>query len=104
MTLQIFNYRIVQSTKAAKFRVVIIGAGVPGICLYIRLLQYIPNIRVTIIDKNISVGGTWYENNDPGVACDIPSNVYQYTFEPNTQWTKFFSPGQEIFEYVKSVA
>jgi cation diffusion facilitator CzcD-associated flavoprotein CzcO len=38
------------------------------------------------------------------VACDIPSHVYQYTFEPNTQWTKYFSPGAEIQEYVKRVA
>lgn len=40
----------------------------------------------------------------PGVACDIPSHVYQYTFEPNTQWSRFFSPGAEILEYVKAVA
>jgi cation diffusion facilitator CzcD-associated flavoprotein CzcO len=85
-------------------RAIIIGAGVSGIGIFIRLLQYVPNIRITIVDKNPVVGGTWYENRYPGVACDIPSHVYQYTFEPNTRWSKYFSPGPEIHEYVKSVA
>ena len=85
-------------------RVVIIGAGVSGIALYIRLLQYVPTARVTIFEKNPAVGGTWYENRYPGVACDIPSHVYQYTFEPNTQWSKYFAPGGEILDYVQGVA
>ncbi|KAK7217156.1 hypothetical protein V2G26_005159 [Clonostachys chloroleuca] len=85
-------------------RLVIIGAGVCGIALYIRTLQYIPNATVTIMEKNPALGGTWYENRYPGVACDIPSHVYQYSFEPNTNWSKLFSPGAEILEYVKGVA
>ncbi|KAJ9497968.1 hypothetical protein H2202_006571 [Exophiala xenobiotica] len=85
-------------------RVLIIGAGVSGICTYIRLLQYVPNIKITILEKNPSLGGTWFENRYPGVACDIPSHVYQYTFEPNTQWSKYFSPGAEIHKYIKGVA
>ncbi|KIV79991.1 hypothetical protein PV11_07526 [Exophiala sideris] len=87
-----------------ELRAVIIGAGVSGIGTYIRLWQYVPNIKITILDKNPSISGTWYENRYPGVACDIPSHVYQYTFEPNTQWSKYFSPGAEIQEYVKHVA
>ena len=85
-------------------RVVIIGAGVSGIGLYIRLRQYVPSATISIFEKNSGVGGTWLENRYPGVACDIPSHVYQYTFEPNTQWSKFFSPGAEILEYVQGVA
>ncbi|RFU34831.1 Flavin-containing monooxygenase, partial [Scytalidium lignicola] len=90
--------------QSREIRAIIIGAGISGIALYIRLLQHIPNIRVTILDKNPEVGGTWYENRYPGVACDIPSHVYQYTFEPNIQWSKYFAPGPEIQEYVKGVA
>ncbi|KAJ9132078.1 putative Monooxygenase [Pleurostoma richardsiae] len=85
-------------------RVVIIGAGVSGIALYIRLLQYVPAVTVTIFEKNPSLGGTWYENRYPGVACDIPSHVYQYSFEPNPEWSKLFAEGPEILEYVKAVA
>jgi cation diffusion facilitator CzcD-associated flavoprotein CzcO len=85
-------------------RVIIIGAGVSGIALYIRLLQHVPTAEITIFEKNPSVGGTWLENRYPGVACDIPSHVYQYMFEPNPQWSKFFSPGAEILEYVQDTA
>lgn len=85
-------------------RVFIIGAGVTGIALYIRILQQVPNARITIVDKNPELGGTWFENRYPGVACDIPSHVYQYSFAPNTRWSKFFSSGAEILEYVKGVA
>jgi cation diffusion facilitator CzcD-associated flavoprotein CzcO len=35
---------------------------------------------------------------------DIPSHVYQYTFEPYPRWSKYFSPGSEILEYVKRTA
>lgn len=85
-------------------RIAIIGAGVSGIGLYIRLRQYVPSASLQIYEKNADVGGTWFENRYPGVACDIPSHVYQYTFEPNTQWSKFFSGGAEILEYVRGVA
>jgi cation diffusion facilitator CzcD-associated flavoprotein CzcO len=84
--------------------VTIIGAGVSGLALYIKILQHVPEARVTIFEKNPECGGTWYENRYPGVACDIPSHVYQYTFEPHTQWSKFFAPGAEILSYVQGVA
>jgi len=85
-------------------QVIVIGAGVSGILAAIRLQQYIPGIDLTIYEKNPALGGTWFENRYPGLACDIPSHVYQYTFEHNTQWSSFFSGGPEILEYVKSVA
>lgn len=85
-------------------RVTIIGAGVSGIALYIRLLQYVPAAEINIIEKNPEAGGTWYENRYPGVACDIPSHVYQYSFAPNPSWSKLFSGGSEILEYVQGVS
>lgn len=90
--------------SARPIRVAIIGAGVSGIALYIRLLQYVPEATITILEKNPALGGTWLENRYPGVGCDIPSHVYQYSFAPNPNWSKLFSSGGEILEYVKSVA
>jgi cation diffusion facilitator CzcD-associated flavoprotein CzcO len=84
--------------------VIVIGAGVSGILAGIRLQQYIPGVDLTIYEKNSSLGGTWFENRYPGLACDIPSHVYQYTFEHNTQWSSFFSGGPEILKYVQGVA
>lgn len=49
-------------------------------------------------------GGTWLENIYPGVRCDIPANVYQSTFSPNTQWTEEFAQGAEIKEYWQGLA
>jgi hypothetical protein len=66
------------------FKIDIIGAGISGIGLCIRLRQYIPSAEIIIWEKNPDVGGTWFENRYPGVKCDIPSHVYQYTFEPNS--------------------
>ena len=40
----------------------------------------------------------------PGVRCDVPSAVYQFTFESNTQWSEYYCSGGEIQHYVKRVA
>lgn len=39
----------------------------------------------------------------PGLACDIPSHTYQFTFEENTQWSSYYVGGPEIQEYLKRV-
>jgi cation diffusion facilitator CzcD-associated flavoprotein CzcO len=49
-------------------------------------------------------GGTWFENRYPGVRCDIPANVYQTSFSPNTQWSEEYAQGPEILAYWKSIA
>lgn len=43
-------------------------------------------------------------NRYPGVACDVPSHTYQYTFCENTQWSAFYAPGSEIQAYLAKVA
>ena len=82
--------------------VIIIGAGMTGICLVIKLREAgITNI--TVLEKADSVGGTWRENRYPGVACDVPSHAYTYAFEPNPDWSHFFASGKEIYEYYQRV-
>lgn len=39
----------------------------------------------------------------PGIACDIPSHAYQFTFASNSQWSSYYAPGSEIHAYLKSV-
>ncbi|CAI7653527.1 unnamed protein product [Penicillium glandicola] len=89
---------------ARPIKVICIGAGMSGILCGIRFQQRIPNLQLTIYDKNDEVGGVWYENKYPGVTCDVPSHCFQYTFANNPNWSKFFSPGEEIAEYFQSVA
>jgi cation diffusion facilitator CzcD-associated flavoprotein CzcO len=59
---------------------------------------------VTVYEKAHEVGGTWRENTYPGLTCDIPSRVYQYTFAMNPNWTHIFSPGAEIQAYFRGIA
>src|SRR3972149_11256092 len=50
------------------------------------------------------LGGTGRENPYPGIACDIPSPLYCYSFEPNPAWSHHYSPGREIQAYLEGVA
>lgn len=87
-----------------ELKVAVIGGGLSGITAGILLPKKVPNINLTIIEKNGELGGTWLENNYPGVRCDVPAHVYQSTFEPNTQWSEVFAQGPEILAYWQGVA
>jgi cation diffusion facilitator CzcD-associated flavoprotein CzcO len=83
-------------------KVVVIGAGMTGILLTIKLREAgITDLEV--IEKADRVGGTWRENTYPGVACDIPAPMYTYSFEPNPEWSHRFAYGNEIQEYFERV-
>ncbi|USD35665.1 NAD(P)/FAD-dependent oxidoreductase [Ferrimonas sp. SCSIO 43195] len=83
-------------------RVVIAGAGMTGILTAITLRQ--AGIRdLLILEKRSSLGGTWRENRYPGVACDVPSHFYSYSFAPNPDWQRRFASGEEIQAYFERV-
>ena len=84
-------------------RFVVIGAGMAGILAVIRLRDRGFN-DIAVYEKADCLGGTWRENNYPGVACDVPSILYSYSFAPNPEWTHRFSPGAEIQSYLEDVA
>jgi len=82
--------------------VVIIGAGMTGLLLVIKLREL--GIRdITVLEKADRPGGTWRENTYPGITCDVPSHAYTYSFEPNPDWSHFFPPGDEIYDYFQRV-
>lgn len=81
------------------FPIVIIGSGFAGIGLAIKLKE--AGIHsFTIYEREAEAGGTWRDNTYPGCACDVPSYVYSYSFEPNSNWSRMFSPGPEIQNYL----
>lgn len=82
--------------------VLVIGAGISGLCAAIKLKE--AGIPYTVIEKNPTVGGTWYENIYPGCGVDTPNHFYSFSFEPNHDWTHYFSKRDEIFGYISSVA
>ncbi len=82
--------------------VVIIGAGISGIGAAIMLNKQGFN-NLVILERKNDIGGTWRDNRYPGVAVDIPSFVYQYSFEPNPRWSRMYAQGHEIFDYLQHV-
>ncbi len=83
--------------------IVIIGAGMTGILLVIKL-RAAGYTNITIFEKKERLGGTWRENTYPGVACDVPAHLYTYSFEANPDWSHIFAPGSEIQHYFEQVA
>ncbi len=84
-------------------RFAIIGAGAGGICAGIKLREA-GHEDFRIFDKAPRVGGTWHRNTYPGAACDIASHLYCYSFAPNAEWSRPYSPQPEIQQYLERVA
>jgi cation diffusion facilitator CzcD-associated flavoprotein CzcO len=84
-------------------RVAIIGAGLAGIGMAIRLRQRGIEDFV-ILEREEDLGGTWYVNTYPGCQCDVPSVLYSFSFAPNPDWTRSFAPQTEIEEYIRTCA
>jgi cation diffusion facilitator CzcD-associated flavoprotein CzcO len=82
-------------------RALIIGTGFSGIGMGIALQKQ--GVDFLILEKADDVGGTWRDNTYPGCACDVPSHLYSFSFEPKATWSKLFSPQPEILEYLKGV-
>ncbi len=83
------------------FQVVVIGAGVAGICSAIRLKQ--SGIPFVVIEKNNEVGGTWHENRYPGCGVDTPNHIYSFSFAKH-DWSRYFALQEEIQHYFEQVA
>ena len=82
--------------------IVIIGSGFAGIAAAVALAK--AGRSYVMIERDTDVAGTWRDNSYPGCACDVPSHLYSYSFAPNPNWTRAFSPQPEIFAYLKDVA
>lgn len=83
--------------------VLIIGAGFGGLGLAIQLQQ--AGIQdFLILEKADEVGGTWRDNGYPGAACDVPSHLYSFSFEPKADWSRKFAPQAEIHAYQRHLA
>ncbi len=83
-------------------QVLIIGAGASGLCLGIKLDRL--GVPWTIVEKNPEVGGTWFENRYPGCGVDTPNHFYSYSFAPNPGWKHYFSPRDELYDYLHACA
>jgi cyclohexanone monooxygenase len=86
-----------------KLSVGIIGAGPGGLALGI-LLACTGFQNFTIFDREDDVGGTWRINTYPGLACDVKSHLYSYSFDLNPHWSRLWSGQPEILAYFQRCA
>jgi cation diffusion facilitator CzcD-associated flavoprotein CzcO len=90
----------VPHTKDEEHYAVIIGTGFSGLGMAIKL-QQLGVDNYILIERQGNVGGAWYANTYPGCACDVPSNLYSFSFEPNPKWSHYFSRQPEIAAYLE---
>ena len=83
--------------------VAIVGAGIAGLGLLLRLADA-GRHDVVVLERADGVGGTWRDNTYPGVACDIPAHLYSFSFAPNPAWSSRYAPGGEIRDYLEACA
>ncbi len=83
--------------------VAIVGAGFAGIGTAIKLLDD-GRTDFVVLERDDEVGGTWHRNSYPGCQCDVPSNLYSFSFAPNPDWSRTFALQPEIGAYLRKVA
>ena len=126
------SYQIPMSDDLAftprRLRVITVGAGFSGLMMAHKFQHRFPEmegiVEHTIFEKRADLGGTWLVNTYPGVQCDVPSHIYvshsdsngpdgslsdetlsqAFPFDPNPDWSRFYSSGAEIHEYIVKTA
>ncbi len=83
------------------FGVLIIGAGVSGLCAAVSLSR--AAVPYTIVERNEAIGGIWLENRYPGAGVDTPSHLYSFSFAAN-DWSHYFAGRDELRSYLDRVA
>ena len=91
------------TNMSTSFSVGIVGAGPGGLALAI-FLRKAGFDDFTLFDREDGVGGTWRINTYPGLACDVKSHLYSYSFDLNARWSRLWSGQQEILEYFERCA
>jgi 4-hydroxyacetophenone monooxygenase len=85
-----------------QMHVVVIGAGFSGLLAAIQLGR--AGIPYTVLEKDETVGGTWYENTYPGCGVDTPTHLYSLSFAQQPGWSRYFAKRPELYAYLEGVA
>jgi len=81
-------------------RFIVIGAGPAGIssAYFLREAGY---TDITVLERAHEVGGTWQRSRYPGLACDVMSHAYSFSFALNPNWTRSYANQPEILDYMR---
>ena len=91
------------SPTPTRVRVLVIGAGFAGLAVA-RAMDRAGVRDFLVLERAAAVGGTGRDNTNPRAACDVPSQLYSYSFAPNPGWSRSYSPQPELQTYLRSVA
>lgn len=110
-----------QENAYTYYPVIVVGAGESGIAVGCQLKEQLGFDQFRIFERASGLGGTWWVNRYPGVACDVlvnrsrfleiwlvdrtyrPALFYSFSFCPNYRWSSFHPPGWEIIQYLQEV-
>ncbi|KAM3529940.1 hypothetical protein MY4038_005157 [Beauveria bassiana] len=81
-----------------------IGTGFSGIGLGATLKRWYNITDVVLFERESKLGGTWHINQYPGCACDVPSPLYSFSFEPNGDWKQLFNVQTDILDYLTNIS
>lgn len=84
-------------------RIAVVGAGFAGIGAAMRLAAS-GERSFAVLERAGDVGGTWRDNAYPGVACDVPSHLYSFSFAPRPDWPRRYASGGQILGYLRDCA
>ncbi|KAF1953085.1 FAD/NAD(P)-binding domain-containing protein [Byssothecium circinans] len=94
------------TSKVAKadVTVLIIGAGAGGLAMGYQLKHKLRCNDFRIVERRSGIGGSWWSNRYPGVACDVPSALYSFSFSPYYTSTRLYPDGSEFRQYLETTA
>jgi heterodisulfide reductase subunit A-like polyferredoxin len=65
-----------------EMRIVVIGAGVSGLCFAYKLQRSFEKFSLQLYEKNPDISGTWFENRYPGFVCPLPEGLHEVLTTP----------------------
>ena len=83
--------------------IAVVGGGFGGVGAAV-MLRRAGYQDVTVFERGERIGGVWHHNTYPGAACDVPSHLYEFSFDPNPRWSRRYAPQAEIQAYLEDVA
>ncbi len=89
--------------SAEHTEIAIVGAGFGGLGMAVELLRA-GREDFVVLERGPEVGGTWLANTYPGCQCDVPSNLYSFSFAGKSDWSRAYPEQPQILDYLRDTA